>query len=331
MDVEKPKTFIINLNEKPENRWNEVIRHNKNNFRFILNEINSILATMGKMANNGLWFCGMFNYFGSIMYKKELEGISRESGIPMKKLILMQICYEMFSACTSCVFKDKKGKLVHFRTMDWEMDFLKDLTVNVEFVRDGKTIFKGVTWAGYVGIATGMSATGGYSVALNYRRSDGTLLGNFLRTILMKWPISYLVRYVLENELDYKQTKKVLSTYKLISPCYITLCSGQKEGACVIVRDCGKTVRIRELGDQKYIVQTNCDNMMDRNDIMWSKDRIRMVRDVLNKNDSHNKSFLNCDDVFDMFLGNPVINAFTIYKSVIVPSDDILETYITYK
>ena len=69
------------------------------------------------------------------------------------------------------------------------MDFLKDLTINVVFIKHNKVLFKGVT-PGYVGIVTGMNDT--YSLALNFRASNGSLIGNVMRTIGMKWPVGYL-------------------------------------------------------------------------------------------------------------------------------------------
>lgn len=35
---------------------------------------------------------------------------------------------------------------IHVRTMDWAMDFLKDYTVQLNFTRNGKTLFKASSW-----------------------------------------------------------------------------------------------------------------------------------------------------------------------------------------
>jgi len=275
-----PETFTINLDSSPDQRWKDVVDRYKDRFPRVIQEIDRILASSGYLGTVALWLCNVFTFFGSIMYKEELKSIARMAGIPLNKLILMQICYEMFSACTSLVMKRSDDTNVHFRTMDWEMDFLKDLTINVDFTRNGKTVFRGITWAGYVGIVTGMNWD--YSVALNYRRSNGTLMKNVMRTMAMKWPVGYLVRHTLENSSNgYEEALNIFSKYQLISPCYITLCSADHD-ATVIVRECDRVARVRYLNSMEYIVQTNCDDERDPNNIMWSHERVAKVRQIMN-------------------------------------------------
>lgn len=318
-----PETFIINLDLPPDERWRDVVDEYKDKFPRVIQEIDKILASSGYLGNIVLWICNIFTFFGSIMYKQELKSIARMADIPLNKLILMQICYEMFSACTSLVMKRSDDTNVHFRTMDWEMDFLKDLTINVNFIRNGKSVFRGVTWAGYVGIVTGMNSY--YSVALNYRRSNGTLMNNFMRTIAMKWPVGYLVRHTLENSWNkYEEALNIFSKYQLISPCYITLCSADHD-AVVIVRECDRVVQVRYLNSMEYIVQTNCDDDRDPNNIMWSHERVGRVRQIMN---SFSVDGASVQKIFETFDGDPIINSHTIYKSVLIPKENVLESRV---
>jgi len=62
--------------------------------------------------------------WGSALYVKELEGIAKVLGVNVNKLILGQLMYEMFAACTSTAFKFGENNC-HFRSMDWGMDYLK--------------------------------------------------------------------------------------------------------------------------------------------------------------------------------------------------------------
>lgn len=43
----------------------------------------------------------------------------------------------------------------HIRTMDWGMEWLRPLTIEVDFIRGGKTQYVATTWVGYVGVLTG--------------------------------------------------------------------------------------------------------------------------------------------------------------------------------
>lgn len=318
----EPKTYVINLDKRPHRRWREVIQDHKKHFKAVVEEIDNILLSAGFLGKIAKATCGLFNAFDSIKHKKELTGISSYSGVPMDKLILMQICYEMFAACTSTVIKTKNGN-IHFRTMDWEMDFLKDLTINVVFTKNNKVLFKAVTWAGYVGIVTGLNST--YSMALNFRASDGTLFGNVMRAMRMKWPVGYLMRDILEGDVSFKTAYKTLCTYRLISPCYITLCSVKGE-SYVIVRDNDRTVKVRDTKGTNFIVQTNCDDVndkYDRSDIMWSRDRYRKVEKIMESfnTDVDVKTMTDSDmnDILDIFDVKPITNDYTIYASLMIP------------
>jgi len=39
--------------------------------------------------------------------------------------------------------------------MDWGMDYLKALTIELDFQKSGKTVFLATSWPGYVGVLTG--------------------------------------------------------------------------------------------------------------------------------------------------------------------------------
>lgn len=326
------KTYIIDLDEKPERRWRKVINDHIDHFGAVEREIDLILSGVGAFGGIAKFVTSTFSTFGKVMYKKELQGISKMTGIKMSKLILMQICYEMFAACTSIVIKGNKYNY-HFRTMDWEMDFLKNLTINAEFIKGGKTLFKATTWAGYVGIATAVNND--YSIALNYRRSDGTLLGNIWRTMKMKWPVGYLIRYIFENNVTSSSARSLLRTTQLISPCYITFCT--KCGpACVIMRNKDSVADEKVLGSNGsngYLIQTNHDTIKTSYaNIMESFERYTLAEKILKEKFKFNSEGVcvnaTQDKILEEFHVRPIINSHTIYSSIIVPSKYLLKAYV---
>jgi acid ceramidase len=321
------KTYTIDLDKKPERRWRKVINDHKENFADVEREIDLILKGAGALGGLAKFMTGAFNTFGSIMHKRELEGISVLSGVPMNKLILMQICYEMFSACTSLVIRGK-DRNYHFRTMDWEMDFLKNMTINVTFVKGGQELFKATTWAGYVGVATGVNAN--YSLALNYRRSNGTLIGNVFRTMGMKWPSGYLIRYIFENNWSANKAYQSLSSYKLISPCYVTFCPS-KGNAKVIVRDCRKAIDEKTAETNGYLIQTNHDTLNDDINTMWSFERYKKAKSIIKSNYNFDNGVcdnVNRKNILQNFHVKPIINAHTIHSTLMIPGDFSLESYV---
>ena len=85
-------------------------------------------------------------FFGSVMYSKELGRIAELLGVSIGKVILLQLAYETFAACTSVVVNGPDGHPLHIRTMDWEMPQLEALTIELDFQRGGRTVATATTW-----------------------------------------------------------------------------------------------------------------------------------------------------------------------------------------
>jgi len=69
----------------------------------------------------------------------------------------------------------QSGRIAHFRTLDWSMDPLRHLTVQLEYVQSegGPVIARTVGYFGYVGVLTGVRK--GLSISLNHRAThDGS-------------------------------------------------------------------------------------------------------------------------------------------------------------
>lgn len=245
------------------------------------------------------------------MYYDELLSISNMTKISLDKLLIMQLIYELSSACTTIVTKDK----IMYRTMDWPMLFLKDLTIEVEFVKHGKALFKATTWVGYVGIFTAMNYNYHYAVAVNYRRTKEidlmSFIGNAIATLNMKWPIGYYVREVFSKNVNYQTAKQSFKDVTFISPTYISMSS--EEECCVLTRDAEQLYNERT---SLPLIQTNVDFDKSTPDILYSNQRRVICQDVLT----------NSDDFATHLSVFPIINEETIYCNVI---DPIHNTYYT--
>lgn len=95
----------------------------------------------------------------------------------------MNFFYELSRACTSIVAQAADGQLFHGRNLDfgqwfrwnqtsrffrddrprrscrsWGLtDALKAITVNIRFIKEGKLLFRGTTFAGHLGVLTGLT------------------------------------------------------------------------------------------------------------------------------------------------------------------------------
>jgi hypothetical protein len=236
-----------------------------------------------------------------MMYLPELQYWSKIFDVPLHQVVLMQLLYEINSGCTTFI---KDG--VMFRTFDWPELFLKEILYQATFYKNGKPIYEGICLLGNVGLYTGKSLTQNYCLAINYRRTQNitlyTILKNFLNILKLHWPVSYLLRYCLENELEYHDVINLLTNSALVSPVYYSIC-GFNENPLIIQRG----VSDHKYFTGRYTIQTNCDNdkLDDKeSNIEFSIERWKQVEKNLDKDLKSNYKF-------------PIIREDTIYCSII--------------
>lgn len=103
-------------------------------------------------------------------------------GIPMHSLVAFNVLLDILLGCTSGGARtasksidspgsplDGSSRILHFRTLDWGMDALRDLIVELDFVHhsEGPVIATSIAYFGYVGVLTGVRK--GLSMSLNFR------------------------------------------------------------------------------------------------------------------------------------------------------------------
>lgn len=101
---------------------------------------------------------------------KPILGIATATGINEGEIVLYNIFYEIFTVCTSIVAQDNSNKLYHARNLDfglflgWDVNTtdwavtekLRNMIININWTRNGSTVYKSVNFAGYVGIYNGV-------------------------------------------------------------------------------------------------------------------------------------------------------------------------------
>ena len=306
------ETFEIDLDADPEDRWTEVsVRYTKK-IKKLLKYCDLIL---GSITYPATWLAWLFSE--SVFYIDELRGIAHDTGIDLSQLILMQLCYEVCACCTS-VIVDKDDRTYHYRTMDWAMEELKDMTIEVCFTRSGIELYRATCWAGYVGVLTGVRK-GLASVSLNYRRtSEGTFMNNLNAMIGGSWPAGFLIRHALETSKDFKSFSSYLSNSKLISPCYIIINGSRPGTGRILVRDRDSLKeRIRLSDTVKHIAQTNIDydRLTDYTapNILMSRERLVTVDDSIR---NRLNEVTDMESLIRIFDRHPIINHETIYISI---------------
>lgn len=317
------KKYVVDLDKPEKERWNEIINDNKENCLHAFKEMDKMAKSNAISRIMSYVLETIAKYYlnsGKALYIDELKSISEILNVPVEKVLMCQLCYEMAAACTS-VGMNINGKMYHYRTMDWDMVFLKALTIHVQFKKNNKLLFEGITWAGYIGILTAM-VPNEYSLSINYRRSNGNLIGNIMKASKMHWPIGYLCRNLLESETSFDDFIKILDCTDLISPCYVTLC--HKSGnSVVLIRDSDKCVD--KITSSTCVIQTNKDPGPTDVNILYSCEREKLVNSIIG-NDLHKMN--NAESIISVFNKYPIINEETVYVSVLVPEESKIMTYL---
>ncbi|KAK3703244.1 hypothetical protein LTR37_014584 [Vermiconidia calcicola] len=142
------------------------------------------------------------------------QGISKATGVEMYLLVCFNVLLDLFMGCSSGgaavragMDMDSGSKMVHFRTLDWGMPALRRVVVQLDYVleKDGPVIANSITYAGFVGVLTGVRKN--LSMSLNFRAnridsgrfwSDAKYVWHLLMVLLGQRPsISSVLRHFL--------------------------------------------------------------------------------------------------------------------------------------
>ncbi|KAI1718773.1 linear amide c-N hydrolase, choloylglycine hydrolase family domain-containing protein [Ditylenchus destructor] len=215
-------------------------------------------------------------------YREEIEGIAEATGISIADLAMLNIFYEISRFCTSIVAENGNGELYHARNLDfgqlfgWNSDThtwtlteaLKKITLNIDYMRGGNLLFKGTTFAGHVGIITGMKPNA-FTVSINSKiKPDLKNLMHWLASMFTERKsdsthfVMWSEREAMVNCDTYEEAKLYLSNVKLIAGCYFILGGRYSGEGVVIVRTADVTQEYVELEPEKgkwFLLQTNYD------------------------------------------------------------------------
>jgi hypothetical protein len=176
--ADTPPSYTIDLSLLPECRYLELVSDFKD-------EISQLVGLFDEVAANFLFAWGVSNVVSISMVKRlaglllrrvysdeqtrELRGISSTTGVDMYLLVAFNVVLDLMMGCSSGGVRISEGRMVHFRTLDWGMDALRRVVVQLDFVRreGGPVVATSVTYAGFVGVLTGVRQ--GLSASLNFR------------------------------------------------------------------------------------------------------------------------------------------------------------------
>ena len=172
---------IIDLSLKPSDRYKALAQAHKPQIEQLTQLFNDLLRDL--LIPQALH--GTINFAARMALRRlhsrteteELRGISEVAGVPMYLLVSFNVVLDLLMGCTSGgvrTFADRNGdtRMLHFRTLDWGMDPLRAVVVQLDFIksksaRPQEVLASSVTYIGFVGVLTGVRPN--LSVSLNFR------------------------------------------------------------------------------------------------------------------------------------------------------------------
>ncbi|KAI8948561.1 beta subunit of N-acylethanolamine-hydrolyzing acid amidase-domain-containing protein [Xylaria longipes] len=289
-------SFTIDLAKPPRERYHEVVQVFGPHMRSLTGLFDDLLSVF--IAST--WLRPIVIGLSKVCLRRvcdeeeneEVRGISAASGVPLYLLVALNNLLDCLLGCTSGAVPVSLSKtsrktgddgtspaqtrLLHFRTLDWGMDELRDLLVVLEFVdsssdNPSRVLARSITYAGFVGSLTAVKP--GLSISLNQRSCHDCpsrklrwhqllvllgkrkSIGSIMRSFMLR--PSRQVDEAKHNP-DSPISRFVEQTMALppipSAPCYLILCDGRE--AALIVKDY-RTGTIRST--RGFIAQTNHD------------------------------------------------------------------------
>ncbi|KAM0331413.1 hypothetical protein ACHAQA_003086 [Verticillium albo-atrum] len=281
-------TYRIDIALPPEHRYDEVARDFAPRMRDVTNIFDDLLATIFRypLLCRTVKFCArvLLRRLHDDEQNREVRSIAKVAGVDRYLIVALNVLLDTLMGCTAgCILtepyrakaSERNSRLMHFRTLDWAMDPLRELLIVVEFVDSredpDRVIASSVTYAGFVGTLTAVRP--GLSLSLNYRptRECSTAalrkhqmlvlfgfrpaISSVLRSVILdkrRWPLHDV------SSSDNGPTPLASLADQLskepTSPCYLTLCDAVE--SAVIEKDVhGGKIKT----SNQFIIQANHD------------------------------------------------------------------------
>lgn len=273
----QPPRYTIDLSLPPRQRYEEVAGDFRDQVQELPKLFDDIVKDLTLPLHWTKWIAKcLLRRLHSWEETEEVRGISKTTGIDLYLLVAFNVLLDLFMGCTSGGVRTQdsggQSRMLHFRTLDWGMDPLRSVIVQLDYVErpDGPIIASGLTYAGYVGVLTGVRE--GLSISLNFRpcHDGSTRVANFrfyfnhLMILLgFRSSISSLLReYLLPSSLSLHRPSRMSSLGSILhrlprtvtTAAYIILCDGDET---VILEKDHMTAEIRSSTD--FVVATNHD------------------------------------------------------------------------
>lgn len=170
-------------------------------------------------------------------------------------------------SCTGIVAQSSNGTIYHARNLDYPT-LLAPLQYDGTFMKGGKVLFEGTSFAVTVGMGGNCMVPGKWSAEINARSTHKSTFKEALDHASKGWVgFTTLLRQGCEHGGDFEAGLKYLSETPMISAGYLTMAGAAPgEGAILTRNATGTDTNILRLKDGRpagqpwYLIQTNYDH-----------------------------------------------------------------------
>lgn len=167
--------YQIDLSERPWERYVHVARDFKHELKKLPKLVDDLIRDNmdQKPEKVHRWARRLLRGLCSKEETEEIRGISKTVDVPLYLFVCFNILLDFLMGCSSGGIRaendDGSVNMLHYRTLDWNMDDLRDLVVQLDFITQpgGAVIARSITYVGFVGMVTAVREN--LSLSLNFR------------------------------------------------------------------------------------------------------------------------------------------------------------------
>lgn len=184
--------YQVDLDLPPSLRYKSILNDHKDALVDLYNAILDKYGIPNLLSSIVTWYAERFYHDQELL--EEFRAVSESIGVNLGGVFLMNHLYEILALCTSIVTQNSTGHIIHGRNLDYPFkEYLGNLSIKVEYLKNGKVLFVADTIAGFSGIVTGYKS-GYFGVSINERHSDTawSILSTLYDVFVRFWIILYL-------------------------------------------------------------------------------------------------------------------------------------------
>jgi hypothetical protein len=284
------------------------------------------MILIGEMLND---------YYYPTEYGQEIKGCASQLGIDYGWLALFNLGYEATDDCTSIVAQTNSGKIYHGRNMDFGVgmgftESLREMLIQVDFQKGGKTVYHTTGFAGYAGALSALKPNA-FSITIDTRFYPEGMYEVFYQLIAAITEknaslVSFLSRSVVNNENDFNAALNNLVNDPLIADVYYIVAGVSAGEGAVISRNrtTGSDVWMLNAPSRWFEVETNYDHWTQA---PWYDDRVDPANKAMT---AMGRNSLSLDGLFKVLSVKPVLNLQTVYTILACPADGTFKSFIRH-